>query len=270
MHHDNAACLIAGCCQSLLDFWPGDFGLHQPDCLSACSFAFSTWWHLVAFPLCRLPPGAAVAAGLPSGGLWAAGLHGPAWRHHTTGPCLAAARHRCAWLWARVKGDKFWVSCCARICLLNALRLDSMWRLQGRVELTQIISAGVDHCSQRILSPGRSWASRQPIWTARPCTASWRRPLQASMQATAVTYEAKRRLACHANLLLMGNATLCTLRAQQTFVFNTGWASVGQAEAVHPMVMSIGFNPFYANKVGCCWHLPCILCLLSSTQVACH
>lgn len=29
----------------------------------------------------------------------------------------------------------------------------------------------------------------------------------------------------------------------------SGWASVGKSTAVYPMVMSIGFNPFYGNKV---------------------
>jgi FAD synthase len=28
-----------------------------------------------------------------------------------------------------------------------------------------------------------------------------------------------------------------------------GWASVGPSAAVYPMVMSVGFNPHFANKV---------------------
>lgn len=29
-----------------------------------------------------------------------------------------------------------------------------------------------------------------------------------------------------------------------------GWASIGSSPNVWPMVMSVGFNPFYGNKVG--------------------
>ena len=28
-----------------------------------------------------------------------------------------------------------------------------------------------------------------------------------------------------------------------------GWAAIGYSPAVYPMVMSVGFNPFYGNKV---------------------
>jgi Riboflavin kinase len=93
----------------------------------------------------------------------------------------------------------------------------------------------------------RSWGSRQPTWTAHRCTGSWQRPSRASTQA----WRPSTALlgVCQMSVPQWPAAQHKPVTAISHHI--TGWASVGTSEAVYPQVMSIGFNPYYDNKVGC-------------------